>query len=1076
MLKFQRLWRGLAVVFIIILSFAIVAAVVFEDNRAAIDNLTGSRSEVIESDTGSGKMYTAFTPPEEVLNKDGSGNSKALIGKFVEFGRRLAAEGSVLLKNENNVLPLAAGSKVTLLGQRSHVPIMGSALGQPIKGPVITLEDALSGTATDFANPNKNASGKTASTISNFNFSEVGGAGAGFELNQTMISVYDAITSANSDITYVGPASRGNFSSTRLKYDPQEPSLAQLAEQDADYEDSFANYSDAAIVVVGRPSSENNDYLPGNVADGIGAKEPLELVTNEMDIINKAKANFDKVIVLVNTTSPMELGELADDEQIDSILWVGHMGNYGCLGIADILSGKVSPSGGLADIYVDKNLSHPAMMNMGDYTVANADAITRRSGSKYVMEPENIYVGYRYYETRYNDIIEGRGNADSKAGAKASANNWRYNEEVTYPFGYGLSYTTFTQEFVGEPVIMHEGNEFYAEFTVKVTNTGDTPGKSIVQIYGQAPYKENGVEKSAVQLLAYDKTETLAAADPDSSKDEQTLKITVDMQNIASWDSAHENTDGTKGTYILDVGDYYFALGNGSHEAMNNILSMQGHTPANTGNKMDAEGNADLVFEYSYNNGGKNEQDDVTFALSKSGGSVSNKLEYADWNYYEEGKVTQLSRSDWNGTYPIEYANLVAPKSMIGDLNGKYYEVKTGDNTSGITFGSTATALNFVDLKDLNYDDERWDQLVSQMSIKDCMNVIAAGGNNFRNISSVGFIGGMYTENSGNGVAIALINNNAKKAPWAIPASDGNVRYELEVFATAPLVASSFDPALHYEMGEIVGLQALFVGLPILWGPGMNTHRHPYNGRSGDYYSEDPVLTGYVGMEFAMGALEYGLIASPKHFAFNDQETNRGGIAPFMTEQRAREIELRAFQIPIEATEYDTEEKDVGMLGLMTSFSKIGGVECTASYGLMTGILRNEWGFHGYAVTDIGDDMDLFAAVVAAGTTGYDVRSDFTTSGFDKYQNAADNVTPAPEIYSKDAHILTQLKTAAKNVLYVFCQSNLMNVINTSSKSVWNMTWYRALYIALIAVGGALFAASVALYALSSFKKKKEAI
>ncbi len=382
-------------------------------------------------------------------------------------------------------------------------------------------------------------------------------------------------------------------------------------------------------------------------------------------------------------------------------------------------------------------------------------------------------------------------------------------------------------------------------------------------------------------------------------------------------------------------------------------------------------------------------------------------------------------------------------------------------------------------MKFAEFDDPRWDDLIAQMSIEECMGVIASCGNSFRTIESVGFLEASLTENSGNGVDLQLFQTNTPEAPWTIATendkSDPNADYEMEVFGCGPLVASSFDPDLQRELGEMVGLQALMVGMPILWGPGLNTHRHPYNGRNGDYYSEDPVLCGNVAMEFAIGALDYGLIAAPKHFAFNDQETNRKGVAPFMTEQRAREVELRAFQIAFEATKYDEiEERDVGMLGLMVSFSKIGPVECTASRELMTDILQNEWGFHGYAVTDISDDFDLFTAIAYAGTTGYDVRRGHTPSGFSQYESLADGVTPSPGLYENDATMLEALKHAAHNVLWVFCQSNLMNMYNSTSHAVWQMTWWRGAYISMIVVFGVLAAASAALYVIGSIKKRRE--
>ena len=1063
------LWRGLSFVFTIFLALFIATALVMEAFRFQIDDFLGTKSQLYET-TDDGTLWSAFKPSSDVLNEDGSCNTDKLIQKFIDFGRKQAAGGAVLLKNENKALPLASGSDVTLFGMRSHVMLQGAGFGMPIRGPVITFEEALSESRTDFQNPdNLAASDKNDySTLSNFDFE-----GAGYNINPTMQGAYETLHASDTykSLTPTGPRQNANF-------DPLEPSVAELeSSASGDLEASFEEYNDAAIVVVGRPSGESSDYIPGGVKrDGegnslTGAEEPLQLTTNEKDMIELAKANFDRVIVLVNTTSTMEIDDLKNDKDIDSIVWIGHPGNYGTLGVADILTGKANPSGGLADLYAANNLSHPAMMNMGNYTFSNVEGnITRRRSKTYVMEPESIYVGYRYYETRYNDIIENRGNANSTVGAYASEGNWDYSSEVTYGFGYGLSYTTFTREIVGTPEVKidHANHKFTVEMKVRVTNTGDMDGAANVQIYGQAPYKNGGVEKSAIQLLAYDKTDVLKAK---GGYEDITLKI--DMQNIASYDSSYDNGDGTKGTWILDEGNYYFAIGNGAHDALNNVLAKQGKTVKSG---MDYDGDADAVFEYAYDSnrdGDYNDVDANMFAVSKAKTRVSNHLEYADWNYYEPGTVTYLSRSKWSTTYPVEYANMDAPASMLDHLNGKYYEIKTDDDTSEIKFG-VDNGMHFADLAGFDYDDPAWNDLLDQISLEDAMGIVACCGNNFRTMESVGFVSASLTENSGNGVDLQLYQARVNGAPWEVKESDPNANYELEVFGCGPLVASSFDPDLQYELGEIIGLQAVIVSLPILWGPGLNTHRHPYNGRNGDYYSEDPVLCGNIAMEFSLAALEYGLIAAPKHFAFNDQETNRNGIAPFMTEQRAREVELRAFQIAVEATKYDEiKGEDVGMIGLMCSFSKIGAVECTASRGLMTDILQDEWGFHGYAVTDISDDFDIYTAVAYAGTTGYDVRAGYTDSGFSKYQSMADGVVPSPELYANDAEMLTAFKKAAHNVLWAFCQSNLMNGFNSSTKAVWNMTWWRGLYIAAIIVFGVFTVASLALYVVSAIKKKE---
>ncbi len=1076
MVKKTGLYRVLTFVTAFLVAVSAILGTMLETFRAQVDETLGTKSQMVVT-AEDGQTWSAFTPPAELLKANGHLDTHKTIDHFISFGRELAASGTVLLKNNNDVLPLKEGSSITLLGMRGTYPILASGQGMPIVGPVITLEDALSKNQADFSDPDRNVWRNNIkpdySTLETFTFD-----GGNMKVNPTPIAAYleyNKQFTGYAAYNYI-PAMMG-FLNHDSHFD--DPSIQELEGYKPDFEESFAQYQDAAIVVVGRPSSENGDYQVGGVVEGRGNSEPLELTTNERDIIRMATENFEKVIVLVNCANTMEIKELQDNEKIDAIVWIGHPGAFGMLGVVDVLTGKVNPSAGLPDTYVAKNLSAPAMTNFGDYTFENFDtsedptqSIIRKSSKAYVIEPESIYVGYRYYETRYNDVVFGQGNADSKVGAVASTGNWRYNEEVVYPFGYGLSYTTFTQELVGEPVINRAGHNFTMDFTVKVTNTGKVAGKSNIQLYAQAPYIQGGVEKSAVQLAAYGITGVIA---PGAS---ETKVIHVDMQDVASYDMNHKNADGTQGTWILDAGEYYFTVAGNVHAALNNILTKQGKTVANSNGLMDADGNVKAVYQYHYAgvNGGV---DDITFAVTKSNVSVSNHLEYADWNYYEPGKVTQLSRSDWSGTWPVEYKNMKAPASMLADLNGQYYEVKKNDDTSKIVFGAK-NGLKFYDLAFTEYDDPAWKDLIDQMTIEECMGLVAYGGNEFRDIPSIGFVRGMFTENSGNGMQ-SEIGDSRVQSPWKVEENDNNYHYYLEIYATAPTIAASFDPDLQFRMGEEVGLQALIVGLPILWGPGLNTHRSPYNGRSGDYYSEDPVLTGCVGMEFAIGAFKYGLLASPKHFAFNDQETNRSGIAPFMTEQRAREIELRAFQIPMEANKYNDHapdywtgnaDHDFGMRGMMTSFSKIGAVECTASRGLIKDIAKNEWGFQGYIVTDIGDDTDLFASVVNAGATGYDLRGRFAESGFPNHTNDGEAISVA--MFSGDANILTALKEAAHNTIWAFCQTNLMNAFNASTSYKSLTTWWRVAYTAAISVTSLLFVISAAMYTLSVIKSKKE--
>lgn len=1053
-----------------------------EQYSSTIDQNLGTTSSAYAAEsTDEEPLYQAFTPSEDVLNPDGSGNSHALIATAIEIDRRQAAEGSVLLKNETangRGLPLASGANVTLLGGRSHTLIMGSGMGTKVAGPCITLEQALGATtSTDFANTiatsvsmssEKRDDGTTeitfsdpVATLSAWTGDEFEIEGAGLNLNPTAISAYEVANAANK---------LGNNECAVPNFDPREPSEGQLLEAAPDLESSFADYSDAAIVVLGRPSAESNDYLPGSVAEGTGASEPLELTDNERAAVELAKKCSDNVIVIINSSNAMEIRELADDDGVAAILSVGFPGTYGALGIADVIVGKANPSGALADIYPTRNMSAPAMQNMGDFTYSNiSDVRTRTLGTfgdtsaHYVMECEGIYTGYKYYETRYFDSVLGQGNARGSAGCYASNGSWDYDAEVTYGFGYGLSYTTFTQEFDGDPVLEVSENENGATegkmtFNVRVTNTGSVAGRSIVQIYGQAPYTAGGVEKSAIQLLEFGKTELL---EPGQS---ETVSVVADLQYLASYDNSCKNADGTTGTYVMEPGTYWFATGNGAHDALNNIMAAQGIAEGELVGAADAS----RAYALEVNEGVLPK---TAFSVSKTGVQVSNQLDYSDWNHFQDGEVTHLSRADWQGTWPTTYDALTLEDAQLIDyINGNYYEVQTGDDTSEIVWGKDSDVM-FWDLAGKEYDDPIWDEALDKMTLEEAIYLATYGGPAIPGVSSLGTFEATMAENNGVGFSVALNAAVDTNAPWTIPASDANAIWTGNVLGGAVLTASTFDHDLMREVGEFVGTESLFLGYPLLWGPGLNTHRHAYNGRNGEYYSEDPVLTGVAGMEFALGAQEYGLIAAPKHFAFNDQETNRAGVAPYMTEQKAREGDLRAFQIAFEA----------GMKGTMTSFSKIGAVECTCSRGLVTNILKNEWGARGYFVTDIYDDTDLYASVLASGVTCFDTRG---ISGFDGgtttiestsiFANQNNGIQAGVATVEGDANLQRCVKESAHMVLYALSQSSLVNRYNSTTRLESKMTWWRGAYIGAAAAFGVLAVGAAASAAMKSGKTKKQ--
>jgi beta-glucosidase len=767
----------------------------------------------------------------------------------------------------------------------------------------------------------------------------------------------------------------------------------------------------------------------------------------------------------------MEIQELKDNPKINSILYMGHPGNFGTLGIVDVLCGNSSPSGGLYDIFASNTMSAPAVYNVGRHTYSNSQLVYRDTwqfaggftdnGLKdYLMEVEGIYIGYRYYETRYYDWVVNQGNARSDAGVFDSKGNaWNYSDEVSYGFGYGMSYTSFSQT-MGEVKIENRGlnSNLFVKVPVTVKNTGNLPGKSIVQLYAQAPYtdydKENGIEKSAIQLIAYDKTRELAPGE------EQTIIVEGDLQNLASYDAKGA------GTWILDKGAHYFAIGNGAHDALNNILAKQGKTVADG---MTENGNAKKAYEWNYRPASGLPIDSFTFSISRSGKKVENQLKYSDWNDYEENeKVTHLSRKDWEATWPKTYSDMpISQGLMLDHLKGEYIQIKTDEETSGVIFDMEGD-LKFADLAHADFNDPRWAELIDQITYEEALEYAFQSGHLFASIESINFPGKRYAIDGTGGPVTNLAagtdtSENAQNAPWAIlPSNPGwntASSFNCRVSGAATVMACTFNPELAYQQGLQYGNIALFTGTTILWGPAPNIHRHQYNGRNLEYFSEDPVLSGNMSMDISAGALKKGLISTPKHFAFNDQEIGRAGIAPFMTEQRAREIDLRAFQITFEGYKYNGK----ATLGTMLSFSKLGGIECTAHSGLLTEILRNEWGFNGYVVSDYKDDFDLAPQAFKAGMTGF------------IWNNYNNDLKPGIDKFSsyKDVELLESLKDIAHRELFVFANSNQMNFVNTTSRTVWIMTWWRQIYISVIVVFSAFIVISIVLYSLSLVLDKK---
>ena len=1028
MKKATNFWRGLLAITLSLTLLLSVMTGVADSWRSAIDGIFGTASIKIE--TGDKYVSTYKT-------------SNELVAAHKELGERMSEEGSVLLKNENNALPLASnGLKVTLFGMGSLYPFQGGVMGSSATSDRIDLVEGLTE--------------------------------KGFQVNPTMTAIYEAMGSVvtgekqgwggSTPIYGYRPA---EFSGSL--YAPSEPhpdAYTKSSDEmgggaDANYTDSFAQYNDAAIVVFSRPGSEGSDFYPG--AEGIdasvyGTDSALSLCANERAVLELAKEHFDTVIVLINTGSAMEIDDLKKDPEVDAIMYIGFPGTYGFLGVADLLKGDANPSGGLSDTYAVDAAMSPAAQNFGNIQVVNPEVITwpdslmknvspdglagtfggsGLGATNYLIEAEGIYVGYKYYESRYYDAVLGQGNASSGKGASNGASSWVYDNEVSYTFGYGLSYTTFEQTLKSVDVDVDVNGKITA--TVAVKNTGNVAGAANVQLYVNVPYtqydKDNGIEKSAISFLTSAKTEVL---DPN---EEVEVELEVLTKYMASWDSSAK--DG-KGGWILDGGDYVFAVGNGAHEATKNVLAAQGHTSEG--------GKTSMAVTKTIGTAGS--VDETTFAVAANGTEIVNQAENIDINYYKPGYATYLSRTDWDATFPRHYDDLMVDGSnieWIQSLTNEVYQIKTTDNVDMKGSGGSLTLADLAGVEDI--DDIRWQQLVEQIPVGTLIAKIVKGGSTCDVIEEIA--NPLVYQNDGPNGFSSTLNSRG-----AVGEDDPNANFAMNTMANNCVLGSTFNPAIVREWGALMGNDGLWSGNYMIWGSAPNYHRSPWNGRNFEYFTEDPMLAAHMGAAIIDGTLEFGIIVGPKHFAFNDQETQRSGVAPYMTEQKARETDLRAFQMAME---------DVGALGVMTSFSRIGATTVNGHLGMMQEILRGEWGFKGLVTTDMMNNAAYFRPemCISAGIT--------MIADFSRNETMEQVVQTWPyfteECISGDQELVNMARQNMKYQLYAFSQSAIMNIKTTQITPWWETALNTSIYVC-----AALSVLCLVMYALPLVNKKKEEV
>ncbi len=849
---------GAAGVGVLLTSLAASVTSVASEQEGEINHALGDGS------SASGYGGTEFTA-DGSLTDQGFQN---YIQAAYEFCEREEEEGSVLLYNKDNALPLSSSERnVTAFGRGSVTPVFRSTAGGSStneayeKTPVTALKDA------------------------------------GFNVNQALLDAYDKATAPERSVTAVGEYDGSVFTD--------------------DVKGSFEGYGDVAIVILSRFATEGKDLA----VTGDSGKRMLELDDGEKAIFEtiKSSGKFKKVVVLLNSVFALELGWL-EEYGVDAVLWVGNPGFYGMPGAIRVITGDVNPSGHAQATFVAHSLSAPSAENFGLYSFNYGGKTPRALGDSYVTYKEGIYVGYRYYETRYEDCVLGQGNASSNAGTKASTNGWSYAEEVCFPFGFGLSYTAF--EYLLDEVKYDATNDKFAA-TVTIKNTGKMDGKAVAQLYVQSPYtdydKKNGVEKSAIQLVAYDKVDVKAG-------DSESVKLEFPAYVLASYD-----VKGAKG-YILDAGDYYFAVGNGAHEALNNVLAVK--VGSRVASKLvDHNGDAaqtstDAVRVWSSQN---SDTDKITYRQSPYNKKVevTNTFDTADLNYWanDDEKIEYLSRSDWEGTYPTTVSSLTVNDKMYDGLNMQFYtKSASAKSVSDFQLGVTLdNKINFLDMVGVEFDDPKWDQFLSQLTLDDLL-------------LNMGDSKGIKTVKTVNKPGCTIVDG-----PEGM---NGQFKYgdrrNCTGWATLPVVAASWNPELQHRFGQMYGEDALYASIPIAYAPGTNILRSPYGGRTSEYFSEDPMLGYYAAKQVVTGMRTKGLIGVVKHFFLNEQEAGRKGIGTFSNEQAIREIYIRPFEATIATGD---------SLGIMTSYNRLGLRYAGESTDLQH-ILRDEWNYGGFIIDD----------------------------------------------------------------------------------------------------------------------------
>ena len=886
--------------------------------------------------------------------------------KATELVNEITADGVVLAKDEDGILPVASGSKLNVFGWASTNPCYGGT-GSGALNTAYPVTDLLTGL--------HDAGIETNEELSKFytdykaDRPSVGMVAQDWTLPEPNVSLYTDEMMENAKA----------FSDTAMVV------ITRVGGEGADLPTDMASVVDGSWirrVAQAYGSERGTAYYNGTYDDSLNEGNDwdkgdhfLQLSNREEDLLDLVTANFDNVILVYNGANAFQMDFLKDYPQIKGVLLCPGTGQSGFEGFGKVVSGEVNPSGRTVDTYVSNLKNAPWWNNFGDFKYTNTEELNSDSSffdpegttPSFVNYVEGIYVGYKFYETAADEGLI------------------NYDDEVVFPFGYGLSYTSFTKEMSG---ITNDGTNL--NFTVTVTNTGSVAGKDVVEIYSDPPYTNGGIEKSSANLLDFAKTNELAPGES------QTIEFSIPVEDLASYDYQ------TNGCYVLEAGDYVISANDDSH----NVADSKTYTVA-----------SDIV----YNESNKRGSDAV---------AATNEFDFA------EGEITYLSRADGFANYaeataaPATYEMTDEQKAAFDNAHTYTeagYQNDDDANAADITTGAK-NGLKLVDLRGVDYNDAKWDQLLDQMTIDEMQQTIGFGGYQTAAVSSIEKV----RTNDCDGPA--SINNNFTGV--------GSVG-----FPAATLIGMTWDKELAYAFGDSIGEMANEMDTSGWYGPAMNIHRTAFAGRNFEYYSEDGVLSGRMASNAILGAQEHGVYAYMKHFALNDQEGNRTSMAAtWSNEQAIREIYLKPFEISV---------KDADCHAVMSSFNYIGTRWAGGCKELLKNVLRGEWGFVGFVETDY------------FGVYGYMTADQGVRNGSDLMLCTTGN----------DFNTVTVLTNSSKQALREASKNILYTVVNSRAYAAENLNPGMAKW-EIIMIGAdvlvALLIVALEIKTFKSYKKRKE--